>query len=156
MILFFSYRYAQNTPINTSLPTVTTTGKIGSGVVGNAGSWTGASSFTYQHQYYNANDDAWYNIEGETSLNLATIDPEYNLTQGRLAVTAVGTGGSTTAYSASYDITYVAPVITNSGVISGTGKIGSIHTHTNLEVTGTVTATTRRMARRWRRHPRRG
>jgi hypothetical protein len=134
-------------PENTVLPSVTTTGKIGSAVTGSHGTWTGASSYTYQHQWYDDVNLVWTDIEGETALNMSSIAAEYNLKQGRLAVVATGAGGSTPAYSAPYDITYVAPAITDAGDITGSGKLGDVHYHENLAFTGSGTA----VIREWRR-----
>lgn len=134
---FVTTKAAGGAPINTIAPSVTTTGKIGSGVTGSAGTWTGATSYTYQHQVYDDLNATWIDMTGETGLNVTSISSD-NLSTARLAVTATGPGGSTTAYSDTYTITYVAPVITNVGSISGTYTVGQTLVHTGLVYTGTA------------------
>jgi hypothetical protein len=123
-------------PVNTVAPTVTTTGKIGSGVTGAAGTWTGATSYTYQHQWYNDLEEAWEDIPGETALNITAISSAYDSKQARLAVTGISFAGSTTAYSDPYDVTYVAPTISAVGTITGGTAIGNTLTHSGLTLGG--------------------
>lgn len=132
---FVTTKAAGGAPINTIAPSVTTTGKIGSGVTGSAGTWTGATSYTYQHQVYDDLNATWIDMTGETGLNVTSISSD-NLSTARLAVTATGPGGSTTAYSDTYTITYVAPVITNVGSISGTYTVGQTLVHTGRRAKG--------------------
>jgi hypothetical protein len=123
-------------PVNTVAPSVTTTGKIGSGATGSAGTWTGASSFAYQHQWYDSEEAVWEDMPGETALNITSLDPLYDTKLARLAVTATSFAGSTTAYSSTYTVTYTAPTISAVGTITGGTAIGNTLTHSGLTVTG--------------------
>ena len=120
---------------NTVPPSISSTGVIGSPITGTAGTWTGSPVITRQYQAYNEFEDAWQAIPGETGLNMAEISAAYDGMLIRLVEIPDG-AAERAAASDPVSVTSAAPVITNAGSISGTGKVGTYFTHSGLVVTG--------------------
>jgi hypothetical protein len=113
-------------PVNTAAPVITGTATMGNVLSSNTGTWTNASSYTYQ--WYRADDNSGTNLgviasATNASYTLTTSDAHKYL---RVVVTANnGTGGTATVNSDYVAIVNSAPVNSAAPSISGTAAVGN-------------------------------
>lgn len=115
--------YAQWTPaapVNTAVPALSGTAKVGQTLTAAPGTWTSGSTPSYAYQWQESVDGStWTNIDGATA---STFTPttaqaaEYVRTQ----VTATNSGGSTTSSSAATALVLSANSVTTAGSTANT------------------------------------
>ena len=107
-------------PTNTSPPTVDGTAAVGHTLTGQPGTWTGATTFTYEWQRCSAQGtDCVSTGDADTSYTVSEPDAGRGL---RLAETASNSGGTATAYSR---IVTVPPTNTAPPSIQGEPREGA-------------------------------
>ncbi len=108
-------------PVNTVAPAINPVAIVGTQITGADGTWTNASSFTYQWQRNVAS--VWSNIGGATSKNYTPVDADFAYAL-RLVVTA---NGSVSANSNATNLTYINAFTQSAGselVVNGANPIG--------------------------------
>lgn len=118
----------QAAPVNTDLPTVTGTARIGEVLTGTDGTWTGEDTIVRQWERANPDGSGAADIAGEqdTTYTLAEADVGKKV---RLIVSATNDGGTTTVES-TYTSTVLplAPENTVVPTITGTEQVGQVLT----------------------------
>lgn len=119
-------------PVNTVAPVITGTATIGNALSSTTGTWTNASSYSYQ--WYRADDNSGTNLAliagaNSASYTLITSDAHKYL---RVVVTANnGTGGTTTVNSSYVAVANSVPVNSVAPSISGAATVGNALITTN-------------------------
>jgi hypothetical protein len=105
-------------PLNTIRPTISGLASVGNRLSASSGTWTGATSFSYQWARCNANGSACSSISGATgtSYGVGTADRGMAI---RVTVTATNAAGSTNSTSTSTAITAVKTASFNAVLRSG-------------------------------------
>lgn len=119
-------------PVNTAVPVITGTPRVGQSLSGSTGTWTGTPTPTYTRQWLRNGTD----ISGATGATYALVaaDAGANIT---LRVTATNNAGSATATSAAVGPVTMTPTNTAAPVVSGDLAVGGILTTTNGSWSGT-------------------
>lgn len=94
-------------PVNTALPVITGTPRVGSTLTCSTGEWTGAESYAYQWQSYSVSLEKWHFISGATSATY-TVEEFLVGQKVRCVVTATNEVGSTEASSESVGLVEAA------------------------------------------------
>jgi large repetitive protein len=113
---------ANAAPVNTVLPAISGTAKVGNNLSASTGTWTDANSDTptYSYQWKRGSTNVGTN---SNSYALTSADAHANM---KVVVTANdGNGGLTSATSAIKAVTNTTPVNTVLPAISGTAKVGN-------------------------------
>ena len=132
-------------PLNTVLPVISGTAKVGNTLSTNNGTFTGQGTISYTYQWKRNGSD----ISGATASNYTLITTDYN-TAITVVVTASNTGGSTPATSASTASVLPAnPVNTVPPAITGTPAVGQTLSTSNGTWTSQATLS---YTYQWRRN----
>jgi len=91
-------------PVNSSLPVIVGDATVGTTVNGFVGTWSGATSFTYQWTRCNTSGTGCSDIPGATTTGYTVAAADANQTI-RFKVTATNTSGSTSASSVATHVT---------------------------------------------------
>lgn len=113
-------------PVNSALPVITGTPRVGQSLSGSTGTWTGNPTPTHARQWLR-NGTAISGATG-TSYSLVDADMGANIT---LRVTATNMAGSTVATSAAVGPVVKSPVNTAPPTVAGLYEIGGVLTATN-------------------------
>jgi len=84
-------------PVNLVEPTIEGVGYVDYTLTGDAGTWSGAATLTYQYQYFDGVD--WLDIPGATAIDYGPFALAYQGLPVRLQVTGSNLAGSTVAVS---------------------------------------------------------
>lgn len=127
-------------PVNTALPVITGTPRVGQVLSGSTGTWTGTPTPTYARQWLRNGAV----IEGATgaTYTLVAADAGANIT---LRVTASNSVGSVPATSAAVGPVTMAPANTAAPVVSGDLTVGSVLATTNGTWSGSPAPTISRI-----------
>jgi len=113
-----------SSPVNTVLPTVGGTPQVGQTMVATQGTWTGATSFSYQWVW----GDTGVSISGATTLSYVPVSGDIGHTL-EIKVTATNSAGSTSATSLSTSsitgVTSMAKTINYQCASSGNAGLGA-------------------------------
>lgn len=119
-------------PVNTALPAITGTPRVGQVLSGSTGTWTGTPTPTYTRQWLR-NGTA---ISGATGANYTLVSADAGATIS-LRVTATNSAGNATATSAATAAVNMTPANTAAPVVTGDLTVGSVLTTTNGTWSGT-------------------
>lgn len=130
------------TPVNSSVPTITGTPRVGQTLTAANGVWSGIPAPTFARQWKRNGT----NIAGATGATyvLVAADAGAKIT---LTVTATNSQGSSSSTSAATAAVSQIPANTAAPVITGTAQVGETLTTTNGTWTGTPTPT---YTRQWK------